>query len=90
MVTISGRLIQRTARPHNSSTAPPASLSAASQASSSGNGRPSPQSGLPNHSMVAGMSASFWLPAIQNTGARYRRSASGREIRSTGDVEGML
>ena len=30
MVTISGRLIQRTARPHNSNTAPPASLSAAS------------------------------------------------------------
>src|SRR3990167_8003521 len=59
MVTISGMLTQRTARPNNSSSAPPASVKAAAQASNSGNGKPRPQSGLPNQAAVASISASL-------------------------------
>src|SRR6056297_1157996 len=77
MVTISGMETQRTANPISSSTAPPTSALVDSQAMSVGKGRPSPQSGLPNQRMMSSMLESLLVPATQNTGTRYRRSASG-------------
>ncbi len=70
MVTIRGIEIQRTPKPNKSITAPASSADMDNAAMSLGNGRPSPQSGLPNHAAVLWKLVSLLVPAIQKIGAR--------------------
>jgi len=70
MVAIIGSAIQRSPRPSSRLIAPPSSAPMARPAIRVGNGRPRPQSALPNHSTVSAKPMALFQPAIHITGAR--------------------